>query len=85
NSTVNTIIQGESFKDAVLLQGVYTVQKKNKTYVYILKNDNSKLVEVQGVPVIDGFVVISGLENEDIVLSPKNITENIRVTPIFES
>lgn len=85
NSTVNTIIQGESFKDAVLLQGVYTVQKKNKTYVYILKNDKSKLVEVQGVPVIDGFVVISGLENDDIVLSPKNITENIRVTPIFES
>ncbi|MGL4787255.1 MAG: efflux RND transporter periplasmic adaptor subunit [Cetobacterium sp.] len=85
NSTVNTIIQGESFKDAVLLQGVYTVQKKNKTYVYILKNDKSKLVEVQGVPVIDGFVVISGLENDDIVLSPKNITENIRVTPIYES
>lgn len=85
NSTVNTIIQGESFKEAVLLQGVYTVQKKNKTYVYILKNDKSKLVEVQGVPVIDGFVVISGLENDDIVLSPKNITENIRVTPIFES
>lgn len=85
NSTVNTIIQGESFKDAVLLQGVYTIQKKNKTYVYLLKNGKSKLVEVQGVPVINGFIVISGLENDDIVLSPKNITENIRVTPIFES
>lgn len=84
NSTVNTIIQGASFKDAVLLQGLYTLQKKNKTYVYILKGSKSKLIEVKGVPVIDGFIVTDGLEDNDTVLSPKNITDNIRVTPIFE-
>lgn len=85
NSTVNSIIEGQTFKNSILLQGVYIIQKKNKTYVYILKNNKSKLVEIEGTPVIDGFIVTKGLENGDVVLSPKNITDNIRVTPSFDS
>lgn len=53
--------------------------------MYILKNNKSKLVEIEGTPVIDGFIVTKGLENGDVVLSPKNITDNIRVTPSFDS
>lgn len=85
NSTANSIIEGQTFKNSILLQGVYIIQKKNKTYVYILKNNKSKLVEIEGTPVIDGFIVTKGLENGDVVLSPKNITDNIRVTPSFDS
>lgn len=85
NSTVNSIIEGQTFKNSILLQGVYIIQKKNKTYVYILKNNKSKLVEIEGTSVIDGFIVTKGLENGDVVLSPKNITDNIRVTPSFDS
>ncbi len=85
NSTVNTVIEGQNYKDGILLQGIYTLQKKNKTFVYVLKNNKSKLVEIEGTPVIDGFIVTKGLDDGDIVLSPKNISENIRISPSFDS
>lgn len=85
NSTVNTIIEGKNFKNAILLENIYTTQKKNKIFVYILKSNKSKMIEIEGVPVIDGFIVTKGLEDGDIVLSPKNLTEDIRVNPKFET
>ncbi|MBC2850992.1 efflux RND transporter periplasmic adaptor subunit [Cetobacterium sp. 8H] len=83
NSTVNVIIEGRKFSDAILLQNIYVIEKKNKNFVYLLQNGKSKLIEVEVVPVIDGFIVVDGLEDNSIILLPKNLTEGVRVNPQF--
>lgn len=84
NSTANVVIDGQKFQNSILLQDIYTVLKKDKIFVYILKNNKSKLIEVSGTPVIDGFIITDGLEDGDIVLSPKNLIEGVRVKPKFD-
>ncbi len=84
NSTANVVIDGQKFQNSILLQDIYTALKKDKIFVYILKNNKSKLIEVSGTPVIDGFIITDGLEDGDIVLSPKNLIEGVRVKPKFD-
>ncbi|MEG0068600.1 MAG: efflux RND transporter periplasmic adaptor subunit [Cetobacterium sp.] len=83
NSTVNIIIEGRKFDDVILLQNIYVIEKKNKNFVYLLQNGKSKLIEVEVVPVVDGFIVVSGLEDNSVILLPKNLTEGVRVNPKF--
>lgn len=69
--TVNVILQGHKIKDAILIPEKYLIKKSGKTFVLKQNGSSKKLVEVIGIPVIDGFVITSGLETEEVIVSPE--------------
>lgn len=84
NSTVNVIIKGKEIKNGYLLKNTFIFPVKDKIYVYILKNKRAIQQEIEGFYVIDGFIVTKGISDGDIILLPKDLKENMVITPHFE-
>ncbi|MGL5125960.1 MAG: efflux RND transporter periplasmic adaptor subunit, partial [Fusobacteriaceae bacterium] len=79
NSTINGIIEGRKISDSFLLEERFIVYKNDQKFVFVLKDKKSELKNIEGISVIDGFIVTNGLETDEIILEPKDLEVGIKV------
>ncbi|MGL6119127.1 MAG: efflux RND transporter periplasmic adaptor subunit [Fusobacteriaceae bacterium] len=79
NSTINGIIEGRKISDSFFLEERFIVYKNEQKFVFVLKDKKSELKNIEGISVIDGFIVTNGLETDEIILEPKDLEVGIKV------
>lgn len=68
-STVNVIIEGNTFENTLIIPSDYVLNQDLKNYVYVVKNRKIIKKEVNLYPVINDNIVVSGLELGDIIIN----------------
>lgn len=80
-STVNVEINGKEIKNGIHIPKDYLVVKDNQYYVMVEENGKVLEKKVEGVKVLDGYVVTNDLKlGQDIILlNPKNLKEGEKI------
>lgn len=78
-STVNVEINGRDIKNGIHIPKNYLITKNNEYYIMIEKNGKAYEEKVEGVKVLDGYVITSELKDNVILLNPKDLKERERV------
>lgn len=80
-STVNVEINGKEIKNGIHIPKDYLLVKNNQYYIMIEKDGKALEKKIEGVKVLDGYVVTDDLKlGEDIILlNPKNLKEGEKI------
>lgn len=78
-STVNVVIEGNSFENAMVIPNDYILNQELKNYVYLLEGDKIKKQEVEIYPVINDNLICSGLKNGDLITNNFTLKDGTRV------
>lgn len=78
-STVNVEINGQNIKNGVHVPKDYLIVKNNRYYIMIDRGGKATIEEVEGIKVLDGYVIVSELDKNTIILNPKSLNEGDRI------
>lgn len=80
-STVNVEVNGKEIKNGIHVPKDYLIIKDNQYYIMTEKEGKSFEKKVEGVKVLDGYVITNNLElGENIILlNPKNLKEGEKI------
>lgn len=78
-STVNVEINGQNIKNGIHVPKDYLIVKNNRYYIMIDRGGKATIEEVEGIKVLDGYVIVSELDKNTIILNPKSLNEGDRI------
>ncbi len=78
-STVNVIIEGNSFENKLIISSDYILNEDLKNYVYLIKNKKIVKREVSLYTVINDNVILSGLKEGDIIINNFTLSDGTKV------
>lgn len=78
-STVNVEINGQNIKNGIHVPKDYLIVKNNRYYIMIDRGGKATIDEVEGIKVLDGYVIVSELDKNTIILNPKSLNEGDRI------
>ena len=79
-STVNVEINGKNFKGVIQIPKNYLITRGNNSYIMIVKQGKAFEKKVEVINTLDGYIIVSEIDENTILLNPENLKEGERVT-----